>query len=93
MDDFVARLLFIRSLMQAPKDPHVPPYILSASSQLDQLRHAARAHVCGNFNRGRRLQSFGNLFLQRIGPRAESMPDVAHVRCLYHHLSPSFCGN
>ncbi len=72
--DFVARLLFIRSLIDAPKDPHVHPYIVSASRQLDHLRHAAHAHVHENFNRSRRLQSFGNLFLQRIGPRAESIP-------------------
>jgi glycosyltransferase involved in cell wall biosynthesis len=74
MDDFVARLLFIRSLMLAPEDPHLRPYILSARSQLDQVRHAARAHVHENFNRNKRLQSFGNSFLQRIGPQAESIP-------------------
>jgi glycosyltransferase involved in cell wall biosynthesis len=74
MDEFVDRLLFIRSLMTAPNDPQVHPYILSASRQLDQLRHAARAQIRDNFNRSRRLQSFGNLFLQRIGPQAESIP-------------------
>ena len=74
MDDFVARLLFIRSLMLAPEDPRLRPYILSASHQLDQVRHAARAQVHENFNRSRRLRSFGNLFLQRIGPRAERIP-------------------
>jgi glycosyltransferase involved in cell wall biosynthesis len=74
MTDFVDRFLFIRSLIEAPYDPHVHPYILSASSQLEQLRRAARTHVQENFNRNKRLQSFGNLFLQQIGSRAESIP-------------------
>lgn len=74
MDDFVDRLLFIHSLIQAPKDSHVHPYILSASRQLGELRRAARTHVQENFNRSRRLQLFGDLFLQQIGARAESIP-------------------
>ncbi len=68
MDDFVARLLLIRSLMQAPEDS------LSAGRQLDQIRHAARVQVRENFNRRRRLQSFGDFFLRRVGPQAESAP-------------------
>lgn len=74
LDDFLAQLLFIRSLMQAPEDPHLRPYILSAARQLDQVRHAAEVQVRQNFNRSKNLESFGNLFLQRIGPRTESTP-------------------
>lgn len=74
MGDFVARLLFIRSLIQAQVDPHVQPYIKSAGVQLDQIRRAAREYVYENFNRSRRLQAFGDLFLRRIGPRVESIP-------------------
>lgn len=67
MDDFVARLLFIRSLMQAQDD------FPSAGRQLDQIRNAARLQVRENFNRRRRLQTFGDFFLQRVAPQAESL--------------------
>jgi len=68
IDDFVARLLLIRSLMQVPENSS------SASRQLDQIRHAARMHVRENFNRRRRLQSFSDFFLRQIGSQAESLP-------------------
>jgi colanic acid/amylovoran biosynthesis glycosyltransferase len=68
MDDFVARLLLIRSLMQAPEDSP------SEGRQLDRLQHAARMQVRENFNRRRRLQIFGDFFLRRVSPQAESAP-------------------
>jgi colanic acid/amylovoran biosynthesis glycosyltransferase len=68
MDDFVARLLLIRSLMQAPEDSP------SEGRQLDLLQHAARMQVRENFNRQRRLESFGDFFLRRVSPQAESAP-------------------
>ncbi|MFZ0860855.1 MAG: glycosyltransferase family 4 protein [Candidatus Sulfotelmatobacter sp.] len=74
LDDFVARLLFIRSLMQAPEEPHLRPYILSAARLLDRVRHAAKAQVRQNFNRSKNLESFGDLFLRRIAPQIESTP-------------------
>ncbi len=55
------------------------PYILSAARQLDWVRHAARVQVRHNFNRRKNLKSFGDLFLQRIAPHAESLP----MRILY----------
>lgn len=67
MDDFVARLLFIRSLMRAQDD------FRAAGRQLDQIRHAAGVLVRENFNRRRRLQTFGDFFLQRVVPQAESL--------------------
>jgi colanic acid/amylovoran biosynthesis glycosyltransferase len=67
MDDFVARLLLVRSLMQVEN-------CAEAGKQLDQIRHAARAQVLQNFNRRSRLQSFGDLFLRRAGRQAESIP-------------------
>jgi colanic acid/amylovoran biosynthesis glycosyltransferase len=75
LDKFVARLLFIRSLMQAPDDPHLRPYISSADAQLDRVGLAAHAHILHNFNRRKNLQLFGDLFLRRIASQAES---VAH---------------
>jgi len=68
MDDFVARLLLIRSLMKEPQDS------LSAGRRLDQIGHAARVQVRENFNRRRRLAAFGDFFLRRVGPQAESVP-------------------
>ena len=75
LDDFVARLLFIRSLMQAPDAASIfVPTILSAARQLDCVRHAAQVQVRHNFNRRKNLESFGDLFLQRIAAQAESVP-------------------
>jgi len=74
LNQFVDRLLFIRSLMQAPDVPHLSPSVFPAASQLDWVRHAAQAHILHNFNRGKNLKLFGNLFLQRIAAQAESGP-------------------
>jgi colanic acid/amylovoran biosynthesis glycosyltransferase len=93
-EDFVARLLFIQSLMphalmpgllmpgspmsssqmQAPDRPDFPPHIFSAPRRLDWVRHAARVQVRHNFNRKWNLESFGDLFLDRISPHTESVP-------------------
>jgi len=74
MGDFVARLLFIHSLMRVSSDSHLHPYILSAARQLDWVRHAAHVQVRHNFNRSKNLESFGNLFIQRITSQTESTP-------------------
>ena len=78
-DDFVDRLLFIRSLLQAPDHPEVRPYILSAARQLGWIRHAAQLQVRNNFNRSKNLESFGDLFMQRIALQTESIPDENFV--------------
>lgn len=70
---FVARLLFIHSLMQAPLHPDLHPYILSAAKQLDWVHHAARVQVRHNYNRRKNLQSFGDLFIRRSAPQTESL--------------------
>ena len=74
LEDFVARLLFIRSLMQAPDHPDLRPYILSAARQLDWVRQGARVQVRHNFNRSKNLESFCDFFIQRIAPQTESVP-------------------
>jgi glycosyltransferase involved in cell wall biosynthesis len=74
LDDFVNRLLFIRSLMQAQDGPDLHPSILSAARQLDWLRHAARVQVRQNFNRKKNLQSLADLFLSRIAAQSKSFP-------------------
>jgi len=73
-DDFVKRLLAIRSLLRAPDHPrHRPdtdPGFLSAHKPLDWVAHAARAQVRHNFNRKKNLELFGDLFIRRIAPPA-----------------------
>ncbi len=79
LDDFLERLLLIRSRMQAldPPDPH--PHTPPASRQLDWIRHAARMQVQHNFSRIKNLETFGDLFLQRIAPQTESIADENFV--------------
>jgi colanic acid/amylovoran biosynthesis glycosyltransferase len=74
LDEFVDRLLFIRSLVQAPDHPELGPGIRSAARQLHWVRRAARVQVRQNFNRSKNLESFGDLFLQRIARPTESIP-------------------
>jgi glycosyltransferase involved in cell wall biosynthesis len=71
LDDFVVWLLFIiRSLKRSPEDP----LDISAAMQLDCIQRAAPSHIRCNFNRGRNLELFGDLFLQRAAPRTASVP-------------------
>jgi colanic acid/amylovoran biosynthesis glycosyltransferase len=74
MGDFVARLLFIRSLLPMPGRHPQHHDNASAASQLDWMRHAARVQVRHNFNRNQNLESFANFFLQRIDPQTEGLP-------------------
>jgi glycosyltransferase involved in cell wall biosynthesis len=74
LDQFVERLLVIRSLTQAQLRPDKSPHDRVAARQLDWIRHAAHLQVRHNFNRGRNLENFGDLFLQRIGAQTESVP-------------------
>jgi colanic acid/amylovoran biosynthesis glycosyltransferase len=82
LEGFVDCLLFIRSLMEAPA--HRAPGEASAAGhlaarQLDWVRHAARVHIRNNFNRRENLESFADLFMQRIAPQIESHPDESLV--------------
>ncbi len=72
--DFVDRLLFIYSLMQAADGPRLHPYILSAARDLDWVRHAARLQVRHSFHRAKNLKIFGDQFLQRVTPRTTRFP-------------------
>ncbi|HET7891633.1 MAG TPA: glycosyltransferase [Candidatus Sulfotelmatobacter sp.] len=73
LNDFVVQLLSIYSLMQPSGDGQVQP-IRSGAVELNRIRGAAQAQVRRNFNREKRLRSFGDFFLQRIGQQAESVP-------------------
>jgi glycosyltransferase involved in cell wall biosynthesis len=73
--DLVAHLRSIHLQSRVPSHPEHHPYFLSAARQLDWIRHAARVQVWHNFNRGKNLESFSDVFLKRIVPQAESVPD------------------
>lgn len=77
LEDFVARLILIRSSVESDHDCH--PCIHSPTRQLEWVRHAAQAQVRHNFSRRKNLETFGDLFLERIGPRTESIPDENFV--------------
>lgn len=83
LDDFVARLLFVRSLLQARSDSDRHPHILKAGRQLDWVRHAARVQVRHNFNRHKNLESFGDLFLERVAPQTGS---IAHENLILQQI-------
>jgi len=76
LDEFVDRLLFIRSLIQAQHRPdlHPNPSVVSAR-QLDWIRHGARVQIRHNFNRKKNLESFAGLFIPRIAAQIESHPN------------------
>jgi glycosyltransferase involved in cell wall biosynthesis len=76
MDDFLAHLLFVRSLLLQGHGSHPSNLSDSRSSgcRLDWMRHAARIHVQHNFNRKKNLELFAELFLRRISPKVEANP-------------------
>ncbi len=77
LEGFVHRLLFVSALMEASHHPAGEALAAGglAARQLDWVRHAARVHVRNNFNRRENLDSFGDLFMQRIAPQRERHPD------------------
>ncbi|MGD0268867.1 MAG: glycosyltransferase [Candidatus Sulfotelmatobacter sp.] len=58
IEDFVARILFLRELMRREDR--------NAVSRLDWIRHAAQTQVLQNFNRKKNLIRFGDRFLRLI---------------------------
>ena len=77
LDDFCSRLGFIRARRE-PR-PELPADIAQTAGRLDWVRFAAQLQVRHNFNRKTNLESFADLFLQRIAPRTESTPDENFV--------------
>jgi colanic acid/amylovoran biosynthesis glycosyltransferase len=86
IDDFLAKLLLIHSLMQKENRTDSRPSILSITRRLDWMRHAARLQVRHNFNRRKNLESFGDLFVQRIDPQAEK---AVHESFVLQQIQPS----
>ena len=69
IDDFVAQVLCLRELMSWR--PSGDSLEVPRTSQLDWVRYRAGAQVRQNFNRDKNLQSFGDLFLERIAGQHE----------------------
>lgn len=75
LDDFVAKLISIYSLLRSLQQNHLEPSIPFESRRLQFIRRAAQAQVRNNFNREKRLQSFGDFFLRQVAPLPESLCD------------------
>ena len=85
-DSFVNQLLFIHSLMvhslaaasegrqRVDEELRAHTTIHPIAMQLDWIRHAARVQILHNYNRAKNLESFGDLFIERITPQTESLP-------------------
>jgi glycosyltransferase involved in cell wall biosynthesis len=73
MSDFLGQLLFIRSMTFAA--PDAEGKVKTSDGRLDWIRHAARVQVLQNFNRAKNLKCFADLFLRRIAPQRERIPD------------------
>ncbi|MGC2260980.1 MAG: glycosyltransferase family 4 protein [Candidatus Sulfotelmatobacter sp.] len=64
LEDFLRRILFLRSLM--------PFEDLPSGARLHWISHAARVHILHNFNRQKNLTRFADAFLRRIQPPRSS---------------------
>jgi glycosyltransferase involved in cell wall biosynthesis len=74
LEDFIAKIVLIQSLMPLQSHSHQRGQILSATNRLDWMRHAAQIQVRDNFNRKKTLGKFADLFIQVTGKRARSLP-------------------
>lgn len=72
LQSLVARLLHVRSRMEAPDCSRLRPCLLSATRELDWVRHAARVQVRHNFHRSTNLKAFADAFISRIHPQTAS---------------------
>jgi glycosyltransferase involved in cell wall biosynthesis len=76
--DFVSQLLRLHRVTQ-PERSGCPPAASAetrkTTGQLNRVRRSAYAQVQQNFNRSKNLGVFADLFLQRVTPLQESVPD------------------
>jgi colanic acid/amylovoran biosynthesis glycosyltransferase len=74
MDAFVDRLQLIYALMKSPCMPE-HAHTRAGVRFLHRIRHGARAHVRNNFDKKKNLESFAELFLNRVRRQIENLPD------------------
>ena len=78
--DFVAHVSLIHWFRQQEfqrPDPSCPTH--SAATYLESIGIRARAQICRNFNLGKNLEAFAELFVERITARAEKTPNENFV--------------
>jgi len=80
LGDFLARVLFVYSLLQADASAKPQYQMLSAASPLDWVRHGARVQIMHSFDRRKNLDSFADLFVQHAVIRH---PDLQE-RSVFH---------
>ncbi len=76
--DFVSQLLRLHRVTQPERSgrPAAPSTeTRKTTGQLNRVRRSAYAQVQQNFNRTKNLSAFADLFLQRVTPPPESVPD------------------
>lgn len=74
MDAFVDRVQFIYSLMRS-RGTSDQAYVRARARFLHWIRYGARVQVRHNFKKKKNLESFADLFLDRVAPRIENLPD------------------
>ena len=74
MDAFVDRLQFIYAMMKLPGTPE-QGHTGAGARFLHWIRHGARVQVRNNFNKKKNLEYFADVFLDRVAPQNESLPD------------------
>ena len=72
LGDFVARILFIHSLIQSDLRFNQPAIFLSSRKPLDWMKHAATSLVRHNFSRSTNLEFFAEYFIHQIAHSSQS---------------------
>jgi colanic acid/amylovoran biosynthesis glycosyltransferase len=73
LGDFIARILFIHSLVRSDQRSENHSLFLSAANPLDWVKHGAQSLVRHNFNRKKNLELFADYFVQQISNHSGSL--------------------
>jgi colanic acid/amylovoran biosynthesis glycosyltransferase len=73
LGDFVARILFIHSLVRSDQCFDCRPDFLSAAKRLDWVKHGAKSLVRHNFSRKINLESFAEQFIRQTSKQSGSI--------------------
>jgi len=79
LNDFVAQLLSICSLLEAESNFVRDRREGYGGNRLKWIRHAARVQVGHNFNRTKNLELFCDMFLERLALQSGSIPNESFV--------------
>lgn len=81
LSDFVSQVLLINCLTQAQRGLQGSHSWRAqwASRQLELMAHDAQLQVQQNFNRSKNLETFGDLFVEKISPGTKSGPNENFV--------------